>query len=116
MEYVRRALNEDPELRNIIDTPLLLHVLFGAAQVAFTSGSQLLPEPSPRDRLYARYVEYALGREADWSPRKRTARGLLLRRLGWLAREMRRRDQTQFVLEDLDLSWIVRGTVQIEAW
>ena len=103
LEYVRRALDGDPELRTVVDTPLWLHVLYGAAQIEFSSGSE---KPPLRERLYARYVEYALGRKADGSPRRRTTREPLLHRLGWLAAEMRRRDQAQFAFEDLDLSWL----------
>jgi hypothetical protein len=107
MARVREALETDPQLWEVVDTPLWLHVLYGAAQTAQPSGTQ---ELAPRERLYARYVEYALGRR-EGSPGKRTAREPLLRRLGWLAGEMSRRDQPQFALEDLDFSWLpTRGS------
>jgi len=103
LEYVKSAMACDPQLWEIIDTPLRLHVLYGAAQVEPSSGDK---SGDPIVRLYARYVEYALGRDADGSPRKRTARELMLRWLGWLAAGMRRRSQSQFAFEDLDASWI----------
>ena len=112
LEYVRRALESDPELWEVVDTPLWLHVLFGAARVEWSSASQ---QPPPRERLYARYVEYALGREATDSPRRRTAREPLLRWLGWLAAEMRRRDQAQFAFENLNGSWLAAPRTQLAA-
>ncbi len=96
---VRRALEEDPELWEVVDTPLWLHVLYGAAQVP-GGGDQGL---APHERLYTRYVDYALGRDGS---RARTAREPMLRWLGWLAAEMRRRSQREFVLEELDFSWL----------
>ena len=114
LDYVRRALESDPELWKVVDTPLRLHVLYGAAKVELSSDSQ---KPPPRERLYAGYVEYALGRKADGSPRRRTAREPLLHWLGWLATEMRRRDQAQFALEDLDVSWLAaRRSVRAARW
>ena len=94
---VRRALEADPQLWAIIDTPLWLHVLYGAAQVASAIEHQ---SQDPRQRLYARYIDYALGRELEGSPRRRTGREPLLRWLAWLASEMKRRDQSQFSFED----------------
>jgi DNA polymerase III delta prime subunit len=103
MEAVRHALKEDVELWELIDTPLWLHVLYGAAEVAPSTSS---PSNDPRHRLYARYIDYALGRETEGSPRKRTGRESLLHWLGWLAMEMRNRDQSLFAFEDLDASWL----------
>jgi len=62
--------------------------------------------------LYARFVDYALGRETEGSARNRTARELLLRWLGWLAAEMRSHDQSQFAFEYLDWSWLPSKNVQ----
>jgi len=98
---VREALRADPQLWEVVDTPLWLHVLYCAARVKPPSGSRNL---RPTDRLYARYVEYALGRNPEGSPRRRTTREPLLRYLVWLAAEMRRRNQTQFALEEMDFS------------
>ncbi len=77
-----------------------------------------LPTPSgaltPRDRLYARFVEYVLSREAEGSPRKRTDAEPLKHWLGWLAEEMKRRAQTQFSFEELDNSWL--PSPQVTSW
>jgi hypothetical protein len=103
LEHVRLALKNDPRLWEIVDTPLWLHVLFGAAQV---DPSNTVANADPRDKLYARFIEYALSREADGSPRKLTPREPLLRWLGWLAAMMQRSSQSQFDLVDLRPDWM----------
>jgi hypothetical protein len=103
MKRARQALESDPELLQLIDTPLWLHVLYAVSQAELAKRDTSV---DPRDWLYAHYVEYTLGRETDDSPRRRTARGPMLRWLGWLAEEMRRHSQTQFAFEDLNESWI----------
>jgi hypothetical protein len=103
LERARQALASDPKLWEVIDTPLWLHVLYAASQVEPSKRSTSV---DPRDWLYERYVEYALGRETADSPRSQTDGGLILRWLGSLAVEMQRHDQTQFYLEDLNPSWI----------
>lgn len=100
---VRRTLQGDQELLEVIDTPLWLHVAVLAAEAKAPAGSERL---SPRDRLYARFVEYALERETDWSPRRRTNPEDLKRWLGWLAAAIKRRSQREFALEELDESWV----------
>lgn len=95
------VLDADPDLWKIITTPLWLHVLFLASQV----DQPKVSFANPRDRLYARYVEYALGRHAPSSPRVRTARRKLLAWLGCLAERMKTFSHAQFVLEDMSLAW-----------
>ncbi|HEY7334741.1 MAG TPA: NACHT domain-containing protein [Bryobacteraceae bacterium] len=104
LEYVRRALELDPGLWDILDAPLWLHVLYGAAQADGVVGD---PSANPRDRLYARYVEYAIRRTAPDSPRARTSRDSLLHWLGALAEWMKRGDQVDFVVGDLDYLWLL---------
>jgi len=59
------------------------------------------------ERLYALYVEYALGRTAPDSPRARTSREPFLRWLGWLAVWMKAGNQVEFVSKDLENLWAV---------
>jgi len=106
METVALALRNDPQLWAIVDTPLWLHVLFGAAQVDRPASDD---SSDPRQRLYARYVEYALSRDPDGYPRKLTSREDLLARLRWLAMAMQERNQSQFSFEDLTASWLQSG-------
>lgn len=103
METVALALHDDPQLWAIIDTPLWIHVLFGAAQLARPIQDEV---GDPRERLYARYIEYALSRDPDGYPRKLTDREHMLRWLGWLATAMQVRNQSQFSFEDLTSGWI----------
>ena len=103
---VRRALAEDAELWTLMDTPLMLTVLFLASAAEAEGGT---PEPDPRRRLYRRYVE------AMSDPRNRRFRfgkTKTLRWLGWLAAEMSNRNQIPFALEDLEPSWLPSGPVR----
>ncbi len=101
LEYVRRALIEDPELRLFIDAPLWLHVLFLAATIPVDGEAQA----DPMRRLYGRYVKYALGRPRSKATRKRTSANDLLSWLTLLAHEMQERQQAQFDVDQLDMSW-----------
>jgi hypothetical protein len=103
LEYVKRALDRDPELWSLVDTPLWLHVLYGAAMVDVGSSE----EANPRDRLYARYVKHVISRAAPDSPRLRTKEDLLLRWLGSLAVWMQRANQVDLVVADLDFLLLV---------
>lgn len=103
LKRARQTLESDPELWAMIDTPLWLHVLYAASNVAPSACGGSL---DLHDRLYARYVKYVLDRGTDDSPRKWTEDEPLLRWLGWLAAEMQRRAQTQFAFENVDESWI----------
>jgi DNA polymerase III delta prime subunit len=102
LEGVREILEADSELRSFVDTPLWLHVLFlGSLASPFS-----LDADNPRDRLYSNYVSHILTRRPEGESRECTNGSKLLRSLGWLATEMRGRNQTQFVLEDLSWPWI----------
>ncbi len=96
---VRQALRDDPELWDLMATPLMLTVLFLASEV---EGKEARSEPDPRRRLYLRFVRKMFG-----GPRpRRFAEGKALRWLGWLAAQLVNRDQIPFALEDLDLEWL----------
>jgi DNA polymerase III delta prime subunit len=102
LEGVREILEADAALRSFVDTPLWLHVLFlGSLASPFS-----LDAGNPRDRLYDNYVSHILTRRPEGASHERTDRSKLVRSLGWLATEMRGRNQTQFVLEDLSWPWI----------
>jgi hypothetical protein len=78
-------------------------VLYGAAQV---EAAEEVPDRDPQKRLYARYVEYALGRKPAVEGESGTPRAVLLRQLGWLAKEMRRARQSDFIPGDFDSYWL----------
>ena len=96
---VRKALRDDPELWDLMDTPLMLTVLFLASEV---EGKEARSEPDPRRRLYLRFVRKMFG-----GPRsRRFAEKKALRWLGWLAAQLASRDQIPFALEDLNWEWL----------
>ena len=96
---VRQALRDDPQLWDLMDTPLMLTVLFLASEV---EGKEARSEPDPRRRLYLRFVRKMFG-----GPRpRRFGEEKALRWLGWLAAQLVNRDQIAFALEDLDLEWL----------
>ena len=103
LERVRRALDEDAELWPLMDTPLMLTVLF-LASAAETDGEApgATREPDARRRLYGRYVKamFERPRKRRFPPEK------ALRWLGWLAAQLRNRNQIPFALEDLDPGWL----------
>ena len=96
---VRRALDEDVELWSLMDTPLMLTVLFLASAAEADAGAT---EPDARRRLYGRYVKAMFERPRE----RRFSREKVLRWLGWLAAELSNRNQIPFALEDLDPSWL----------
>ena len=96
---VRQALRDDPGLWDLMNTPLMLTVLFLASEV---EGKEARSEPDPRRRLYLRFVRKMFG-----GPRsRRFGKKKALCWLGWLAAQLVNRDQIPFALEDLDLEWL----------
>ena len=53
LQRVRQALRDDPQLWDLMNTPLMLTVLFLASGV---EGNEAQSEPDPRRRLYLRFV------------------------------------------------------------
>ena len=99
LERVRRALAEDAELWALMDTPLMLTVLFLASAAEADDDTT---EPDARRRLYGRYVNAMFARPRE----RRFPREKALQWLGWLAAQLSNRNQIPFTLEDLDLSWL----------
>jgi len=102
-EPVAEALRDDPSLRDLLDTPLMLNVL----TMVFSERSDALRlegDPSERrDRLFGTYVDKVLRRHAvepRYSPDRTVAW------LRWLARQMARHDQTVFYIERLQPDWL----------
>ncbi|MDO3703603.1 NACHT domain-containing protein [Micromonospora sp. C28SCA-DRY-2] len=99
---LRAALAADPELWDLADSPLLLSIM----ALAYADGAASLPDApgSGRQRLFARYVETMLHRRPHphYPPARITAW------LTTLARELRDRGQTVFVLDLIDETWSPR--------
>ncbi|MEU6078006.1 NACHT domain-containing protein [Micromonospora sp. NPDC047074] len=104
---LRDAVDADPELWKLADSPLMLSIM----ALAYADGTGVRPlaagETSPgsgRDRLFARYIDTMLGRR----PHPRWAPAQTARYLSTLAQALRLRNQTVFVLDMVDESWSAR--------
>ncbi|SCG78502.1 NACHT domain-containing protein [Micromonospora echinaurantiaca] len=99
---LRAALAADPQLWDLADSPLLLSIM----ALAYADGAASTPDAagSGRQRLFARYVETMLHRRPHphYPPARITAW------LTTLARELRDRGQTVFVLDLIDEAWSPR--------
>jgi WD40 repeat protein len=101
---LRHALEKDPALYRVIDTPLWLHVAVLAVQAPLSTNRPSVY--SSRESLYAQFVEYVLNRKSPMTSVTGKNNETIKNQIGWLATEMRWRSQTQFSLEQLDYSWI----------
>lgn len=99
---VRAALDNDPTLWNLLDSPVWLSVLCQAARAdaaPATPGAGALPR---RHDLLSTYVEEMLSRdEGRRYPYERTVQWL-----AWLAKSLNRHRQSEFSLDRLDLDWL----------
>ena len=79
LERVRQALTDDPQLWDLMNTPLMLTVLFLASGV---EGREAQSEPDPRRRLYLRFVRkmFAGPRPRRFGEEKTAALARLARR------------------------------------
>lgn len=106
---LRAALAADPDLWLLADSPLLLSIM----ALAYADGADDRAEGpaggaasgSGRQRLFSRYVDVMLDRRPHphYPPARTTTW------LSTLARELRRRGQTVFMLDLIDESWSARA-------
>src|SRR5215207_2431184 len=102
---VRAALREDPQLWELLESPLLLSIVTLTYQGMPASAVRAMGSAEERRRhLFAGYVDRMLQRRAQ--SRSPTPPGPTLRWLGWLARSMRDRSQSVFYLEQLQPDWL----------
>jgi hypothetical protein len=100
---LRSAVQHNPELMELFDTPLMLTL----GMIAY-SGNVGITEPNPdretmRDVLLAKYVSRMIdGRGPDQS----YSREQICQWLGWLATSMRLRAQTVFQVENIQPDWL----------
>ncbi len=89
---------EDSSFWELLNTPLMLSL----AMLSGT-GSQVakVDLETGRQALLERYIDIMLRRRRSPFPRE-----VLLRRLGWLASQMRSHNMTLFQLKDLDFDWL----------
>jgi NACHT domain len=107
MGRVRRMLEGDPQILELIDTPLWLHVAMLAAEVELDTIAESAPAVH---RLYTRFITYALRRDVNGASQSTPERDLM-NWLGWLASAMKTRNQSQFSLEQLNYSWVSRPRI-----
>ncbi|MET7966989.1 NACHT domain-containing protein [Micromonospora sp. NPDC005305] len=101
---LREGLDADPGLWQLSDSPLMLSIMALAYADARDAGAAPAPTGSGRDRLFTRYVDTMLRRR----PHPRYGPERTAGHLATLARVLRLRDQTVFVLDMIDESWSAR--------
>ncbi|MBF9130656.1 NACHT domain-containing protein [Plantactinospora sp. S1510] len=107
LDDLRDALDADPELWELADSPLMLSIMAlayvdEAGDRPDTAGGP--PPASGRDRLFARYVDTMLRRRPHPHYRPERTAGYL----SILAQALSLRNQTVFVLDMIDESWSAR--------
>jgi len=125
LEDVRAALSTDEELRTLLRTPLLLHVI---ALAYHGRPLAALEAPGSNDERRARLWNAYLTRMFEQRPLYRRTGGDMAQQavgwLAWLAGRLRDRDQSEFHLDRLDLRWLptrsqrllARVAVWLVAW
>ncbi len=105
---IRSALRKNAQLRELVSTPLMLHVV----TLAYRDGAvQALPKKGTMEeqqqQIFEQYVQRML------APRHRHfACQSMLHWLCWLARQMRLHNVTVFYLEHLQPEWLPPGQAQ----
>jgi DNA polymerase III delta prime subunit len=101
---VRAALREDPQLWELLESPLLLSIVTLTYQGMPASAVRAIGSAEERRRhLFASYVALMLERRVRQGS---STPAQTLRWLAWLARSMRDHDQSVFYLEQLQPDWL----------
>jgi NACHT domain-containing protein len=112
LAVLRAAMRENVALRELVTTPLMLQVLiltyYGTLIRGFSHMEDLL-----RKQIWNDYVQRMVSRKGDT---KRYPLGFTVTRLGWLAREMRKHDQTIFFLGQLQSNWLHKWQRTLFRW
>ena len=101
---LRETLQDDPTLQELAETPLMLSIMTLAYQGMSAEDLRVLDTvEARRQHLFDTYVQRMFERRgvAQPCPPKRT-----IHWLGWLAREMKRRAQTMFMIEQMQPGWL----------
>jgi NACHT domain len=109
---LRAALKKQPLLQTMATTPLLLQVLM---LTYHGTSVRELPhkEVQLRQQVWTDYVERMVSRKGD---AKRYPLRVTTTRLGWLAAEMRQRNQTIFFLEQFQPDWLPKRRRILYQW
>jgi DNA polymerase III delta prime subunit len=114
LDALRLTLRGDSQLQTLAETPLMLSVMTLAYQGL---SADALSQPSldsveeRRDHLFTTYIERMLSRRGT-GPRP-YARERTLHWLSWLARRMRERAESVFLIERLQPDWLAS---RLERW
>src|SRR5262249_32841406 len=103
LKAVRMALATDPDLRALLDTPLMLNVL-ALAYEGVPVGADI---PPTRQQMFAAYVQRMLTRHpsvAPYTPQQTQ------QWLAYLARQLRVHSQSVFYIEQLQPNWLSLAT------
>jgi len=107
LRALRAALEEDPSLWDLLETPLMLWVAMLAylySPVEFSLGDTF---ERRRSRLFANFVDAMFKRrtaEGRYSPKQ------IVGWLSWLATALKKNDQSVFYLENLRTKWLPTHT------
>jgi eukaryotic-like serine/threonine-protein kinase len=107
LRALREAVNRDPVLQELAQTPLMLSIMSLASQG--TGGNELAKQSgdSPEERrkqIFHLYVEQMFQRKGRASlvfPKEKT-----IGWLSWLAGKMRKHSQSEFLVEGLQPTWL----------
>ncbi|MGH7525481.1 MAG: NACHT domain-containing protein, partial [Gemmatimonadales bacterium] len=108
---LRVALHSDSQLQKLAETPLMLSVMslaYRGLSVEALSGQELDSVEERREHLFTTYVQRMFarrGKRPSPYPQER-----ILRWLTWLARRMRERAESVFLIERLQPDWLITRT------
>jgi transcriptional regulator with XRE-family HTH domain/DNA polymerase III delta prime subunit len=103
LEVMRKALDEDVILREMVRTPLMLGILVlaygGETRMTLVAAESY---EAQREHIFAVYVQRMLSRRGvKWYTQAQMTSWLV-----WLARQMQMRGQTEFYLERIQPDWL----------
>jgi DNA-binding SARP family transcriptional activator len=104
LAWLGETLQQDSEMRALASTPLMLNVM--ALACTQRTSSLITPAMSPqqqREALFAAYIERVLNRRGARTPYRPEQ---TMRWLRWLARQMLERNQSIFLIEQLQPEWL----------
>jgi len=101
---LREAIRDDGDLRELATIPLMLTILLLAyKKMPLDKISELMSLEAKRERIFAIYVEHMLKRRGAL---KRYKSEQIMHWLSYLARQMKRENQTIFYLEQMQPDWL----------
>jgi DNA polymerase III delta prime subunit len=103
-EALREALDQDADLRELATTPLMLTILlFAYRGTSPDKISELTSLEAKREQIFASYVQHMLKRRGA---SKRYHPEQVTHWLTYLARQMKRQNQTVFYIEQMQPDWL----------